>query len=248
MKRMLSVSSNYESSQPSTKKYKETGKTFKRKYRKPNMSGRMLSKLVQKELRKQSETKHVSLAGIENSINTISSGTGLSLLSQPYPQVGPEPHQRIGNKISPVGFSFKGVYWNTHAYPIVVRRLIMQIEDGETANTEVLNNMFEGTATNTDTYDLGNMDSLIKKVNREGYKVLKDDCIHLGINNGGSSVEISKVYCKLSGSQMYKESGATHAVNDRIVVVHIAREADGDESTGSTIELTYALDFYYKDF
>lgn len=226
---------------------KKSRSTRKKTYSKPQMSAGVLAKAIKKELYKQAETKHVSLAGIELSMSSLSTGSGLPFISQPYPQVGAESTQRIGNKIQPVGFSFKAVYWNAHSYPVVVRRLIMSIQDGERTNSDILLNMFEGNGTNVDTYDLGNMDSLIRKVNREGYKVLKDDLIHMGINNGGKSIETSNCYVKLGGVQLYRDKDVTHALNDRIVVVHIVREGDGDESTGSTVELSYACDFYYKD-
>lgn len=249
MSRLFSQTQSYASSQPSTKRSRPQSKTFRKSsVPKGNMSGAVLAKAVRKELKKQSETKHVHVAGVEAVISSISSGSGLSLISQPYPTVGPEPTQRIGNKVQPVGLSWKGVYWNQYSYPIVLRRIIVAVQDGENLNSDILLNLFEGDGNNIDVSATGSMHDLIRKVNREGFRVLKDDTITLGINNGGSSVEVSKVYCKLSGSQMYRETGSTHAINDRIVVIHLAREADGDESTGSSIEMSYQMDLYYKDY
>lgn len=242
---MHSVSSNYESSQPTTKKSRTIRKKTKAK---PTVPASMLAKAVRRELYKQSETKHVNIIGDEVSLSTIASGTGLPLISQPYPAVGPEPNERIGNKIQPVGFSFKAVYWNQYSYPVMVRRMIIKVQDGTLSNTEILSNLFEGVTANVDAADGGSMQFLLRKINREGFTCLKDDLITLGINNGGSSLISDKCYVKLTGSQSYRENAATHAMNDRIVVVHLAREGDGDESTGSTIEFSYACDFYYKDF
>lgn len=248
MKRMLSESAHYESSQPTTKKTYYGPKTYRKKTQaKSSVPYSLLSKIVKKELKKATETKHVHVAGVESTINTISSGSGLNFISQPYPTVGAGPTERVGNKISPVGMSWKGVYYNAHAYPIIVRRLIVQVEDGEQSNSNILLNLFEGDGNNIDTSATGSMHDLVRKVNREGYKVLKDDLIDMGINNGGKSMEVSKVYVKLTGTQTYREAASTHAVNDRIVVIHIAREGDGDESTGSTVEMTSQMDLYYKD-
>lgn len=233
-------------SQDATGSKKTRTMSRKKTYNKPKMSSSMLSKAVKRELLKQAETKCVNAYGSEISLNTISTGSGLSLLSQPYPAVGADVHQRVGNKIQPKGFAFDAVYYNQNAYPLWVRRLIIQVYDGEKSNSDILGELFEGTA-NNDSYDVGNVDTLIRKVNREGYKCLKDDIIQLGINNGGNSIDVRKTYVKLSGSQKYRDAGVTHAVNDRIVVVHIAREADGDESTGSVIEMSYSMQFYYKD-
>lgn len=219
---------------------KKTRTMRKKADSKPKMSSSMLARAVRREIYKQSETKHVNIIGDEVSLSTIASGTGLPLISQPYPAVGPEPNERIGNKIQPVGFSFKAVYWNQYSYPVMVRRMIIKVQDGTLTNTEILSNLFEGVTANVDASDNGAMQFLLRKVNREGFVCLKDDLITLGINNGGSSLVSDKTYVKLAGSQSYRENAATHAMNDRIVVIHLAREGDGDESTGSTIEFSYA--------
>lgn len=243
LKRMFSETAYSQDASQSSKKFKPTKK---RTYNKPTLPPGMLAKAIKKELYKQAETKCVNAYGSEVGISSIATGTGLTLNSQPYPAVGADNHQRVGNKIQPVGFSFNSVYWNSYAYPVFVRRLIIQVYDGEKSNSEILNELFEGTS-NNDSYDVGAIDALIRKTNREGFKCLKDDIIEMGINNGGKSIAVRKCYVKLSGSQTYRDAGVTHATNDRIVVIHLAREGDGDESTGSTIEMSYAMQFYYKD-
>ena len=237
---------DYDTSSQSFKKSKSYKKVQKHKP-KASMSAGSIAKVVRRELYKNSETKHCNLAGNEVAISTINTGTGLVFISQPYPTVGAEPTQRVGNKIQPVGYSFKAVYNNNNDIPIVIRRIILQVEDGENTNNDILNNLFEGNSNNVDTYDTGTMDSLIRKVNREGFKVLKDDIIKLGTNNGGQRYEVDKLFVKLGGSQTYRESASTHAVNDRIVCIHIARQSDADESLGSTVEMSYLVDFYFKD-
>lgn len=247
MKRMYSQTETYSQTDAAGTKKSRKG-LRKKSFSKPKMQAGTITKLIRKELYKQAETKHVTQFGSEVTINTLSTGSGIHLLSQPYPGVGSSIHQRIGNKIQPVGFSWKAVYHNNNTSEYqYVRRLIIQIQDGEKDNADVTGELFEGTA-NNDSYDVGNVDSLIRKVNREGFKVLKDDVFDFSPSDGGRRVVIDKCYVKLRGSQMYRDAGVTHAMNDRIVVVHIGRESDADEGIGSVVELSYAMDFYFKDF
>ena len=77
-------------SQNDSSSAKKTRTVRKKADSKPKMSSSMLARAVRREIYKQSETKHVNIIGDEVSLSTIASGTGLPLISQPYPAVGPD--------------------------------------------------------------------------------------------------------------------------------------------------------------
>jgi len=222
-------------------------------YRKARPNAKMSSAMVQqvKRLVNQTrETKYLTQWNIEQSINT-NWATPYVLPITLSPSQGSQSNQRVGNKISPVGFKFSAVLHNNSSQTVMVRLLIMQIMDGKTSDSNVCNTLFEG-AGGQDVTPTPTMISLIRKVNREEFIVLKDDIIALGYDAAGYSspnprVVAYKHYAKLSGEQTFHDINDELPENDRIVVVLLPVRADGDESLGESVEISYTSDFYYKD-
>lgn len=244
MKRTISFSQNdgYSQSQRSRPNPVRTKKSFK----KPSRVSSSVQRAVDRALSRRSETKMCSNISYELGLTTLSYG---SLYKAPTPAQGVGDQQRIGNKVHPVGLSVKTMYHltSTTATECWVRQLVLQVHEGsEITDAEVLASLFEGTAGQDIAAD-GTLKDSLRKINRQRFRVLKDDQLILAAEGHNNRVAWTKNYYKLGGTMTFHDNVAAQPVHDRYVIITIPMEADGDESVGTTIELSYAMDFYYKE-
>lgn len=203
--------------------------------------------IVQNAIYRESETKMVSAFNNENFVNTIAAD--VTIHAVPTPAQGVATHERIGNKIKGVGIGSKLLLHNNAGNtPCWVRCSLLEVFDGQMTDTEIKSDLFEGTGDSTVSID-GNLVNIIKKYDREFYRVLKDEVIPLHGNTDTDSVKIVSFYKKLKGQEMkFNDQFANQPVGtSRFVWVLYAREADGDEDLGTNVEITSHLDYYFKE-
>lgn len=228
-----------------TKRFRSTPSYRKRYNAKPSTA--QVRSIVQRAIFKESETKISSITNNEVYANTISPNPIVFIV--PVPEQGVSSHQRIGNKIRGVGISSKLLLHNNAGNtPCWVRCTLVEVLDGQMTDTEIQNDLFEGTSDSTVGLG-GSVVEVVKKYDREYYKVLKDEVIGLHGNTDPDSVKIINFYKKLNGQEMkFNDAFATRPVGtSRFVWIVYAREADGDESLGTNVEISCTFDYYFKE-
>lgn len=224
----------------SSRNYK-AGNRKKRKYE-PVMSA-AVERAVEKLIKKNTETKIVTNNNYELGLTTLSTGTVYDIVT---PLNGSGANQRVGNRIQPVGIGIKTLYHTLTSTEALVRQLVLEVKQGyEITNTEVLSSLFESQS-GADIGVDGTLRDAMRKVNREMFRVLKDDVL-IFANATAERTKMTRHYFKLSGEMIFSDINSTLGQNKRYVVVTLPMEADGDESLGQTIEFSYNFDFYYKD-
>ena len=118
---------------------------------------------------------------------------------------------RIGNKISPTGARFRAVLRNTSTTKnVYARMLYMSVNEGRLENVDLYADFFEGDL-GTDVPANGTLIDLVRRPNKEMFKVLRDDIITLGyVGGSGSGTSMSPVavydkYIKRSGVQSFHD-------------------------------------------
>lgn len=230
----------------STKRQRINRKRFKGPSGFNKMSA--IGAMVKKEIAKSRETKFIF-----SQMNEISLTTGAPsppVLSFPNVPQGTASNQRIGNKITPTGAGFRFVYWNQSSQVLAVRRLFIQVYNDAT-NSEIQANLFEG-STAQDTGMPTGISRLIRKPNREDFRVLKDDVFTIGYEAAGYAsatprFQIDKGFVKLHGDFTYADTDLQDPRNGRLAVILILQAGNGDPSGMESIEYSYELDMYYKD-
>lgn len=218
-------------SQPSAKR--------KRTYEKKRPS---INALVNKAIARTRETKMVTAHTPETGINTL---VGSYAFSCPVPAVGAESNKRVGNKIDPTGMALKMLFHNNTSTSVLVRAVVCEVFDAQQTNAQIVETFFETTG-----YDAGvdgTLNDLIRKVNREEVKVMSDEIINLGVLDAGDNVKIVKKWFKLNKQMVFGDSRNIDPITSRYALFLIARQANSDESTGSSLEVSFDFDFYYKD-
>lgn len=239
MKRQVTVES-----MPSTSK--RTRPTYKKRpYVKPTTA--QVRSIVQKAIYRESETKMASVANSEMYINTIAASPAVILVPTPSP--GTAGNQRVGNKVKGVGIGSKLLLHNNASNTACwVRCSLLEVFDGQMSDEEIKNGMFEGIADSTIGV-VGEVGDVIRKYDREIYRVLKDEIVPLNGLNDPGAVHIVNFYKKLSGQEMKFNDQFANAPtgSSKFVWVVYARQANNDESVGTNLELTYSLDYYFKE-
>lgn len=227
----------------SSKRIKTAPKVFKKK---PvsKMSRSDLEAAVSKIINRKRETKFKTYVENEIQVNSLS-----GIYVRNYPQdlaLGPANNERNGNKINPVGIGIRCACHNNASTAMWLRILVLEVFDGHSTTAEIIGNLFEGTAGQDVTTD-GLTPILIRKVNREQFRVLRDEVLSFpGGSEQPGKAQVFKHYSKLGGTMTYHDEDQAFP-DKRHVVCWQALEADGDESLGSVVETSVALDFYYKD-
>lgn len=201
---------------------------------------------IQRAISAARETKMVTVNVSEQAISSLT--PSFTMYRYPVPNAGSSVHERVGNKISPVGLKLTFLLHNNNgSYEQYVRLLLIAIPDGQIADTNVTGAPFESNG--NDATPSGYLHDLIRKTNREEFKVLKDWVVPLGTTTGGQRIFHDKHYIKLGHTpdMVFMDSQPREPQNTRYALLVLNRESDADESVGSSIELSFAMDFYYKD-
>jgi len=184
---------------------------------------------------------------VELQLSTLS-GSGAYVYRWPIPPVGASSNERIGNKIKTTGLSMKYLLYNPSGVACWVRVLVLKVKEGrQLSDTEIVQELFDGGSAQ-DVGPAGTLPDLIKRINRERFTVMADKIELVDVSNGGQKVATGTFWRKLNTDMIFADEIQDEAVNQRHVVVFVPLEADGDESLGSTIELTHTMSMYYKDF
>lgn len=205
---------------------------------------------MQRAIASARETKMSSFASSEVGLTTLV--TTNQVYNWNYPASGSDSNQRVGNKVSPTGASLRMVLRNNSSQTILCRVIVFKVLAGTSkSNQEVWDNLLEQ-SDGTDGPPSATLGNFIRKVNRESFKVLKDDVLTLGYETAGYSspnprAVIYKNYFKLSGTDVFHDKGFEPPVNNRLCWAVLPLRADGDESTGESLEMSFACDYYYKD-
>lgn len=129
--------------------------------------------------------------------------------------------------------------------------MVLEVLGGGTyTNAQIQADLYEdGTAGATaDVTTTGFMTDLTQKINRNDFKVLRDTVVQLDGNATMYGFAQEKFYRNLRGTQMtFPDGSYTQPTTSRYVVVIVPKQVNGDESGGSLVDFSYALDMYYKD-
>jgi len=205
--------------------------------------------IVRQEMDRRSETKMITTQGTEVAISTL---TPTAVHSVTYPSQSDGAAGRDGNRIRPTGLKVSSVFHKTGGETLWVRQLVLCLKEGASmTDANLASALFESTAGGT-TGDIpasGTIQDVIRKVNRERVVCLKDDVYKLSSEDSGKTAEWSKNYFKFPSYKMleFTNDASTQPSRDRIAIVILPMQADGDEGVGQTLEYTYRYDFYYKD-
>lgn len=227
-----------------TKRFRDA-RYRKKVYAKPTTS--QVRSIVQRAIYRESETKVVSRANSEQYLNTISASP--TIITVPTPAPGSAGNQRVGNKIKGVGIGSKLLLHNNASNtPCWARCSLLEVFDGQMSDGEIQNATFEGIADSTIGV-VGEVGDIIRKYDREYYRVLKDEIVPLtGLNEPGA-VHIVNFYKKLNGQEMKfndQFAGKPTGSSQFVWIVYV-RQANNDESVGTNVELTHTIDYYFKE-
>lgn len=217
-----------------------------KKYAKPSVT--QVRSIVNRAIYRESETKMCTATASE--LNVTSIAPSPSILSCPMPGQGVGTHQRIGSKVKGVGIGSKIVFHNNSSTtPVWIRCSLLEVHNGQMTDIEIQNDLFESSATDSTIGMVGSVGEVIKRYDRQYYTVLKDEVVALHGNTEPDSLKMVSFYKKLVGQEMkFNDAVANLPVGtSRFVWVVYSREGDGDESTGTTVECSYNIDYYFKE-
>jgi len=199
---------------------------------------------------KSRPTKMISASANELPINTIS--TTIQLVNFPVPALGPAANQRIGNRISGVGIKINCLLHNNAALPVYVRMVILKIPQGFAyTDGEIRSEFYDlstpGTSIDTNSAASGRLDDITRQINRGEIVVIRDKVIVLNGTSVDTGVSLQDIYVRTPHDINFPDGDFTEPTNDRYVCAFIPRQTNADESTGSTVEISYAVTCYFKD-
>lgn len=200
---------------------------------------------------KNRETKMISNYVAESVINTVSA-SGAYVYNFPAPALGTSANQRIGNKIDGVGIKCNLLFNSNASLPILVRMLILAIPQGTNyTDGEVIANLYDlsipATSVETSGAPTGRVTDINRQINRGELKVIRDQVVPLNSNTVDYSFAQRELYVRTPGRITYPDSDITNPMSTRYVLVLVPRQANDDESTGNTVEVSYVLTTYFKD-
>lgn len=199
---------------------------------------------------KNRETKMISNYVAEQNINTLS--TVAFVQGFPSPALGTSANQRVGNKIDGVGIKANILFNSNASLPVLVRMLILGIPQGTNyTDGEITANLFDlsipGTSGEVSAAPTGRVTDINRQINRNEIKVIRDQVVPLNSNTVDYSFGQRQLYVRTPGRIVFPDSDFTNQMSMRYVLVLIPRQANDDESLGSTVEVSFALTTYFKD-
>jgi len=203
-----------------------------------------LQRAVNEAILKRSETKMITRNFEEYPSNTLAGNA--HVLSYPTPVQGAASFNRIGNKISKVGLVTRLLLNNNSTVHMYVRMLVLEVHEGQKSNQEIEADLYEGT-NDQDVAGSGTLVDQVRPINREEFRVIKDELIHLSPREQDMGVASRVFKTKLSGQMVFHDSGAALPVAKRYVCVLIIREAPNDVNMGNFVEYSMGQDFIFKE-
>lgn len=205
----------------------------------------VMRNIVQQEIFKRSETKMLTTQG------TSVMSTSVSSYAFPlvYPAQADGAAGRDGNRISPVGLKVSTVYDQSAGESLWIRQIILVVKDGKGQDdASVMNSLFESTAggTTADITPTGTVQDVIRRCNRERFKVLRDDIVKLDPDNH-NSCDWLKRYIKFPryAQDKFSADADTQPSQNRIVMIVLPMHTDGAGT--ENVDISYRMDYYYKD-
>lgn len=224
----------------------------RKSYRKGSgMSYRNVYNTIKRYNWKTRETKMLSTYVAEGLINTVSA-SGAYVYPFPAPVIGTAANQRIGNKVDGVGIKANIIFHSNVGITTVCRMLIIGVPQGANFfDSDIIANLFDlsqpSTLAEVSAAPTGLLSDINRQINRNDLKVIRDEVVPLY----GTSIDTGFAqrikYVKTPGRIVYQDSDPAQPMTMRYVMVLIPRQGNADESTGSNIEISYALTMYFKD-
>jgi hypothetical protein len=215
------------------------------------MSYRSVYNTIKRYNWKNRETKMISVYAAEQNISTVS-GAGAYVYSFPSPAIGSAANQRQGNKIDGVGIKVDIIFHSNVGITAVCRMLILRVPQGyRLSDADIISNLYDlstpATSPETSAGPTGQLSDINRQINRNELQVVRDEVIPLYGTTVDTGFAQRIKYCRIPGRITYDDSDLVQPMSARHVLVLIPRQGNADESTGSTIEISYALSTYFKD-
>lgn len=227
---------------------KKAPATYRKKtYKKPVVSQAVKKYVKQVTAKVKPEMKQLYSEANELTYNTLSTAYTFEefILLQ-----GSTANTRVGNEVFLQGLHLKGVWHNNATNSIYVRTLILgytdSIQDG--AFSELFRT---STGNATDLTTTVGLDIIYKPINKVKWHVYEDKVTKLApsTSTDGNNTKFFSIFQKFGGSKIKFEAGTTGFTNQnkRFCVLHLAADANDDTTTGSVIELSSILRWYFTD-
>jgi len=243
------VSQTQEYGQPS--KYSRTMVSgYKRTRRYGKLSAKSFDRRVRQVIMRTAESKKRQSAANEQTMTTIDAD--FTVIDFPWDIAGGDKeYNRDGNRVNARGISAKAIFHNNSTtLSCVLRVAILEVKAGVSAtNADITGAIFDPLSSGSDVTYSGGLSSLLRSFNKEQVRVLRDDRITLGSSPSNSdNTVVYEKYIPLNTALIYSDSDQTQPYNKRYIMVMLPLQANADESTGVTVEYSYLLSAYYKDF
>lgn len=161
---------------------------------------------------------------------------------------GLESNNRIANKIFATRIGVRTLYNNNSASDgTYLREVILEVDGGRyQTNTDIVNALYEG---GQDATYAGTIVDIVRKLNKDGLRVLNDRTINLSaqtvasFDSGNAGFKWSK---KINRTLIYRDSGNAQPINKRYTVMVMSRDPARDAGLAVT-EATVCTETYFKD-
>lgn len=220
--------------------------SIKSRFRKPSAPLTMgkFKKEVRKMIYKQKERKVHGTSVTEQPISTLGNGYwNQALLSIPQ---GDAFNQRDGNIVHLNGLALRGFFHSnqTSAGPIGVRMAVVQHIGKDVTNDKLFTD-----ASGVDQANVGNNSNALHwSFNREAFRTLASKVYILNTDGQrDNTIRQFKMYVKPLIKRLMYDSGSTQAPERNLRFIVYARQLNNDETTGSTVEMTFNHTAYFVD-
>ena len=157
-------------------------KTFKSvviKQTKPSVQA-----MVRRAVARSRETKMVTNQSVEAPMSSLVSEY---FYNAPVPTTGTGSNNRIGNRVDPTSLSCKFLLHNNMNQVCHVRCMLIEIYSGLVSNGSIQADFLES-STGTDSAPVGSLSDLIRKTNREEFRIIREEIITVGRNNSADAM------------------------------------------------------------
>lgn len=221
------------------KKSQNSGKRFK------GPGGKSIKVLVNQAMLARSETKYS-----QNTSNEISVTNGVAPVYFDWPNLipGTGSNGRIGNNVYLTGLGVRCLYNNNSvAESTYIREVVMEVDGGYfRSNADITTALFEG---GTDVTFSMSVDDVLRKIQKDGIKVLSDRTLLISANTvaaSDSGNKQSKWSKRMSQKLIHRDNSTSQPINKRYTVMLLARDPHNDVNI-STTEASVCTEMYYKD-
>lgn len=205
-----------------------------------------IKKVAKRVVQRAAETKSALAVSVGVS---VTEGSAPVYWAPPTILPGTSSTGRVGNQIFARGIKYKFQYYNASATKaLVLRQILLRVNAGRFRDdASITAAFFEG---QTDlAAPQGNPTDLLRKVNREGLKVLSDRVVKILPSvpgNPGGGTKYTKLWIRTNEKWFYRDSGTAQPTNVRYVVATMAVDATNGGGV-STVSTTGTARLYYND-